>query len=96
MNVRYLWSLSVCLSVAFVFGSGSNLAAENATQSSTLNVLFIGNSYTARHNLPQVVKAMAEAGNPKLTFNATSVIYGGGDWSTIGGWGLRTSSSFML
>ncbi|HRX77483.1 MAG TPA: hypothetical protein P5307_00390 [Pirellulaceae bacterium] len=77
MNVRYLWSLSVCLSVAFVFGSGSNLSAENATQSSTLNVLFIGNSYTARHNLAQVVKAMAEAGNPKLTFNATSVIYGG-------------------
>ncbi|WP_417383376.1 hypothetical protein [Gimesia sp.] len=42
-----------------------------------MNVLFIGNSYTARHNLAQVVKKMAEAGNPNLTFNPTTVIYGG-------------------
>ena len=47
-------------------------AAENA-----LNVLFIGNSYTGRHNLSQVVKAMAEAGNPGLRFDVTTVIYGG-------------------
>lgn len=45
--------------------------------SKELNVLFIGNSYTARHNLAAVVKEMAEAGNPNLTFNTTSVIYGG-------------------
>ncbi|MGB0580077.1 MAG: hypothetical protein ACPGVU_10275 [Limisphaerales bacterium] len=43
----------------------------------TLNVLFVGNSYTARHNLAQVVKQMSEAGNPGLTFNTTQVIYGG-------------------
>lgn len=43
----------------------------------TLNVLFIGNSYTARHKLSQVVKAMAEAGQPGLTMNVTTVIYGG-------------------
>ncbi|MCB1276154.1 hypothetical protein [Prosthecobacter sp.] len=43
----------------------------------TLNVLFIGNSFTARHNLSTVVKEMAEAGNPGLTFNRTDVIYGG-------------------
>lgn len=43
----------------------------------TLNVLFIGNSFTARHNLSTVVKAMAEAGNPGLTFNHTDIIYGG-------------------
>ena len=42
-----------------------------------LEVLFIGNSYTARHNLSQVVKAMAEERNPKLEFNVTTVIYGG-------------------
>ncbi len=56
------------------------LGADTMAQSRskrTLNVLFIGNSYTARHNLVQVVKAMAEAGNPGLTFNPTSVIYGG-------------------
>jgi len=43
----------------------------------SLNVLFIGNSYTARHNLANVVKDMAEAGNPGLTFNISTVIYGG-------------------
>jgi len=43
----------------------------------TLNVLFIGNSYTARHNLSKVVKAMAEEGNPGLAFIPTTVIYGG-------------------
>ena len=54
-------------------GIGTSWAAEKKT----LNVLFIGNSYTARHNLAKVVKAMAEAGNPELTFNITEVIYGG-------------------
>jgi rubrerythrin len=50
-------------------------AAERNAES--LNVLFIGNSYTGRHNLSQVVKEMAEAGNPGLTFYPTTVIYGG-------------------
>ncbi len=49
----------------------------SAAELQSLNVLFIGNSYTARHNLSQVVKAMAEAGDPKLTFNVTTIIYGG-------------------
>lgn len=47
------------------------------THAEELNVLFVGNSYTARHNLADVVKQMAEAGNPGLTFNTTSLIYGG-------------------
>ena len=46
-------------------------------QKKSLEVLFIGNSYTARHNLSQVVKAMSEAGNPGLTMNISTVIYGG-------------------
>lgn len=53
------------------------MAAGAAGEAKTLNVLFIGNSFTARHNLSTVVKAMAEAGNPGLTFNHTDVIYGG-------------------
>lgn len=53
------------------------MAAGAANEAKTLNVLFIGNSFTARHNLSTVVKAMAEAGNPGLTFNRTDVIYGG-------------------
>lgn len=53
------------------------MAGGAAGEAKTLNVLFIGNSFTARHNLSTVVKAMAEAGNPGLTFNRTDVIYGG-------------------
>lgn len=51
--------------------------AASKSAEKTLNVLFVGNSYTARHNLATVVKSMAEAGNPGLTFNITQVIYGG-------------------
>ncbi|HBJ84400.1 MAG TPA: hypothetical protein DDZ88_11125 [Verrucomicrobiales bacterium] len=62
----------------FVFALVSlSLAAGAEGGNKTLNVLFIGNSFTARHNLSTVVKAMAEAGNPGLTFNRTDVIYGG-------------------
>ncbi|MCX6898090.1 MAG: hypothetical protein NT105_05245 [Verrucomicrobia bacterium] len=43
----------------------------------SLNVLFIGNSFTGRHTLSQVVKTMAEAGQPSLKFEVTTVIYGG-------------------
>ena len=46
-------------------------------QQKKLNVLFIGNSFTACHNLAQVVKAMAEAGDPTLRFDVTTVLYGG-------------------
>ncbi|MBT3480093.1 MAG: hypothetical protein HN457_01490 [Opitutales bacterium] len=45
--------------------------------SEELNVLFIGNSYTGRHTLSQVVKEMAEVGNPGLQFKVSTVIYGG-------------------
>lgn len=61
-----------------------------AAESKTLNVLFVGNSFTGRHRLAEVVKAMAEAGNPGLTFNVTTVIYGG---STLQDhWQLGTQS----
>ncbi|MCB1212029.1 MAG: hypothetical protein KDK97_22090, partial [Verrucomicrobiales bacterium] len=55
----------------------STFAARAEETQKTLNVLFIGNSFTARHNLSTVVKSMAEAGNPGLTFNRTDIIYGG-------------------
>ena len=58
---------------------GDRVNAQEKTQSKkeALNVLFIGNSYTARHNLANVVKMMAEEGNPGLSLNPTTVIYGG-------------------
>ncbi len=60
--------------------AGLSLADEQtrtAAPQEPLNVLFIGNSYTARHNLPQLVKSMVEAGNPDVGFHVSSVIYGG-------------------
>jgi hypothetical protein len=46
-------------------------------ESRTMRILFIGNSYTARHRLPKVVTALAEEGNPGLDVEFTQVIYGG-------------------
>ena len=65
---------SLCALILSAVLAPSTTAAPDKPE---LNVLFIGNSYTARHNLEKVVKAMAEAGNPGLTLNPTSVIYGG-------------------
>lgn len=63
--------LTMCLSRA------DEKVVRSDTKTKTLNVLFIGNSFTGRHNLSQVVKAMAEAGDPNLKFDVTTVIYGG-------------------
>jgi hypothetical protein len=60
--------------------SNLSFAAEPAPQvvkTKKLNVLFIGNSFTACHDLSQVVKALAEAGDPSLSFDVTTVLYGG-------------------
>ncbi len=57
--------------------SGLMLSAALTNAHEKLEVLFVGNSYTGRHNLSQVVKAMAEERNPDLDFNVTTVIYGG-------------------
>ncbi len=43
----------------------------------SINALFIGNSYTFRHDLPELVKRMAEDGNLNLKFTFTAVTYGG-------------------
>ena len=69
MSISVLWLLlSVC-------PLGALAADKEASQS--LNDLFIGNSFTGRHNLSQVVKQLAEAGQPGLKFEVTTVIYGG-------------------
>jgi len=86
--VRFLF-----LSLFFI-STDSNSFAQAAEKKETLNVLFIGNSYTARHNLAQVVKKMAEAGNPSLTFNTTSVIYGGR--RLVDHWNLGTQNYVKL
>ena len=71
--------VTAALAVLFVISSVSSAAdpATQAAKTKKLNVLFIGNSFTACHDLAQVVKALAEAGNPDLSFDVTTVLYGG-------------------
>ncbi len=70
-----LAAIFACLSL---IDGCSTAAAETETPDVKVqNVLFIGNSYTARHNLSQLVKSMAEAGDASLRFDVTTIIYGG-------------------
>jgi hypothetical protein len=87
--------LVVSLISGFVPVERSAFGQESAApQKTTLNVLFIGNSYTGRHNLALVVKSMAEAGNPGLTFKPTTIIYGGRTLSDH--WRLGTQNYVKL
>ncbi len=78
MTIRHF---AVPVLLAFTFAvCGLLLTLPNsasAAEQRSLNVLFIGNSYTARHNLAQVIKSMAEAGHQELQFDVSGVIYGG-------------------
>jgi hypothetical protein len=69
----------VALAVALAVGHGAITRAAPPITPSTreVKVLFLGNSFTARHNLAQLVKSMIEAGNPHCKFDVTTVIYGG-------------------
>ncbi len=76
---KALLSMATMLATAILVSSVSSAAepSPQAAKQKKLNVLFIGNSFTAGHNLAQIVKAMAEAGDPDLSFDVTTVIYGG-------------------
>ncbi len=42
-----------------------------------IDILFLGNSFTQRHNVPDLVEAILEEGNPDTNINTTRYIYGG-------------------
>lgn len=69
--------LSVARALVALALGGLGANAIQAAGTRELNVLFIGNSFTARHELTRVIKTLAEEGQPGLTFNVTTVIYGG-------------------
>ena len=48
-----------------------------AAERKELNILFIGNSFTFRNDLPSLVKRVFEEGQPGLTVNAQQVVAGG-------------------
>lgn len=70
-------SFAMRVALLALFASGLGLPLAVAAEARTLNTLFIGNSFTGRHNLSQLVKAMVEAGEPGMRFEVTTVIYGG-------------------
>jgi hypothetical protein len=74
---RLLGSMPCLLAVSICIVGFAQKSAADETTSKTMKVLFIGNSYTGRHNLAKVVESMAEAGNPDLDLQVTTVIYGG-------------------
>lgn len=68
------------------------IATANAHE--VLKTLFIGNSYTGRHNLAEVVESLAEEGMFALDFQPTGVIYGGR--KLIDHWRLGTQNFVRL
>ncbi len=42
-----------------------------------INILFLGNSFTQRHDLPDLVEKILEEGDPATNVNTSRVIYGG-------------------
>jgi hypothetical protein len=55
------------------------LAVIGQVEAREINILFMGNSYTVRHNLPELVKKVFEEGQPGLTVNVERIAYGGQD-----------------
>lgn len=64
---------AVLAAVIFLFALFPSLEGKE------INMLFIGNSFTARHDIPKLVKEVFEEGQPDLTVNVEKVIYGGQD-----------------
>jgi hypothetical protein len=55
------------------------LIAVETLDAKEINMLFMGNSFTFRHDLPKLVKEIFEEGQPSLIVNVEKVVYGGQD-----------------
>ena len=55
------------------------LASLAGVEAKEINMLFMGNSFTFRHDLPQLVRQVLEEGQPDLTVNVERIVYGGQD-----------------
>lgn len=65
------------IALLVVFAAISHSQIYGQIEKQTLNTLFIGNSYTGRHNLSEVVETLAEEENPQVDFEPIAFIYGG-------------------
>ncbi len=77
MQFRKLKPRLISIAILAVTGFFVLCGAAYGEEDESLEILFIGNSYTGRHNLSKVVETMAEAGNPGMEVNVSTVIYGG-------------------
>ncbi len=86
--MKHLLVLGMLLSVF------AGAAGQAQTQhDSQLNILFIGNSFTYRHDLPALVKTVCVEGQPGLKVNTRYVVYGGQNLFTH--WTYFRSQTFL-
>ena len=50
---------------------------QNSTRFQLFSIFFLGNSYTNRHDIPDLVKAILEEGDPTANVTVERVIYDG-------------------
>ena len=85
MITRNLIKRVLAMLVIFVMSANSVIAAE---KNEPIKMLFIGNSFTQLHNIPDQVRDFAERGNPGLKMETMRVIYGGSQaerhWNNYG------------
>lgn len=62
---------------AQVINIQDNATLKVSQSTDTIHILFLGNSFTQRHNLPDIVRTMVEDGNPDIKFVFTTIGYGG-------------------
>ncbi len=55
------------------------LSSLGVVDAKEINVLFMGNSFTFRHDLPELVEQVFEEGQPDLEVNVERIVYGGQD-----------------
>ena len=69
-NETLFMILRIAITLLIVSSTVSSTAEE-------LNILFIGNSFTARHDIAGLVEQILEEGDPETDVNVQRVIYGG-------------------
>ena len=87
MSIRAGW-------LALVVVGLMPVASAEEVDRKALNVLFVGNSYTARHNLAELVERFAEELQLGIDFRSTQVIYGGR--RLVDHWRLGTTNYLKL
>lgn len=71
------FSQVVILIVVLAMGIGAWLLFKSQRNCQQISLLFIGNSYTFGHDMPNLLADLADAGNPRYCLEITTVVEGG-------------------